>query len=98
MNTRVSFLIVALLVGACCAARCQELPALPDPVLAVQRHFPQATVRLLPEVRYNDDIEFQPFTLFLSRYSYETSTISPDGKRVFFHRLQSWDSGYQSFF
>jgi len=48
MNTRTSFLLVALLVGVCCAVRCQELPALPEPVLAIQRCFPQATVRLLP--------------------------------------------------
>ena len=77
MNTRISFLIVALLV-VCGAARCQEPPALPESVLAVQRCFPQATVRLLPEVRYNDEI------VSLGTLSSNSSKISADGRRLFF--------------
>ena len=100
MNTRTSFLLVALLVGVCCAVRCQELPALPEPVLAIQRCFPQATVRLLPEVRF--DGEITPAPLILSEfYPREIATISPDGRRLFFMRELEGENGVprlQSYF
>ena len=97
MNIRISFLIVALLVGVCGAARCQDLPPLPEPVLAVQRCFPQATtVRLLPEMRYNDEI-YTPQLLELFNPQFETPRISPDGKRLFFHRGLE-DRRWQSYF
>jgi len=92
MNTRISFLLAALLFGACCAVRCQDLPALPEPVLAVQRCFPQATVRLLPEVRFEGEIvTLGPVGWF--------SSISPDGRRLFLFQLpSSKDRVLQSYF
>jgi len=97
MNTRIPFLLLALLVGVCCAAPCQDFPALPEPVLAVQRCFLQATVRLLPQMRYDGEIVFWQFTPFPPEYAFYPSTISPDGKRLFFIR-ELEDGGLQSYF
>ena len=94
MNMRAPFLIVALLLGVCYAARCQDLP---EPVLAVQRCFPQATVRLLPEVRYHGEVAPVTLTPSPTNSSYGTETISPDGRRLFVVRaLEPY--GYQSYF
>ena len=88
MNTRRSFLLLALLIWACCAARCQEPPALPESVLALQRCFPQATVRPLLEVRDNGEIVPLVALLF--------ATISADGRRVFAIRVsEGEDGGFQ---
>jgi len=84
MNMHISFLVmVALLLGVCGAARCQDLP---ESVLALQGCFSQATtVRPLPEVRYTGEIAPAPWTLS-AWYPREISTISPDGRQLFFVR------------